>query len=143
MKILLVLVICLVAGCGPSGEKVQMEKFQHGNGLSFEMAGAIADIQETTDGYIFRFAPEDSRQANQLEVRYQAEKPANLEEKNIENQKIYFRESIQTGASGGEEKTLVLWKPVDNNKGIYVEHYRQSNNEFTFASTWTLMLNAQ
>lgn len=143
MRILLVLVICLMAGCKPSVEKTQVEKFHHANGLSFELAGPVADIQETKDGYIFHFSPERSRQANQLVVKYQAEKPANLEEKNIEGAKIYFRESVQTGSSGGEERTLVLWKAVDNNTGIYIEHYRQSDNEFSFDDTWALILNAR
>ena len=143
MKALIILVFGLLVGCERQMESHQLQEFHHVNGLSFKIAGPFADIRETADGYLIHFASENTRQINELEVRYQAEKPINVEEKNIEGQVIYFREIISTEGSGGNEKILLLWKPIDKNKGIYVEHFRQSEYEFEFGTTWALMLSAR
>ena len=125
-------------------KNAQEKEFAHRNGLTFHFIGSYADLQETDNGYIIQISPRDSRQANQIAVEYRHEKPANLEKaKKMQGQKIYYREQVDEGGSGGSEATLQLWKTTDQGKGVYVEHYRQAEQGADFNDTWVLMLGAQ
>jgi|GEM_PF-4849695 len=145
MKIFFILLFILVMGCDMSASKNSQEKeFAHANGLHLKFAGSFESIQQTDQGYIIHISPEDSRQADQIVVQYQDEKPDDLKMvKVVQGQQIFYREEIGEEGSGGWEMTLELWKKADQGRGVYVEHYRQSEGRPDFADTWELMVSAK
>ncbi len=132
-------------GCDMSASKNTQEKeFAHVNGLYLKFSGSFASIQQTDQGYIIHISPENIRQADQIVVQYRDEKPNDLNKvKKVKGQQIFYREEVGEEGSGGTEMTLELWKKNDQGRGVYVEHYRQSEVEPDFANTWALMVSAQ
>lgn len=145
MKILFILFFSLLMGCDMNTSNNSQEKeFIHVTGLQFKLLGPYAKIQETDQGYIIYISPEDSRQADQILVQYRNEKPAHLEVvKEIDGQKIFYRESYDDGGSGGAETTLELWKQTGQGQGVYIEHYRQTEGRTDFAGTWAVIVGAR
>ena len=125
-------------------KNAQDKEITHANGLHFRTAGSFSNLQQTDQGYIIHISPEGARQADQILVQYRDEKPDDLElVKEVKGQQIFYREETADEGSGGLEKTLELWKKTDQGRGVYVEHYRQLEEESDFADTWALIVSAE
>ncbi|HEY6529129.1 MAG TPA: Tsi3 family protein [Cellvibrionaceae bacterium] len=123
-----------------SSETQEDTLFTHENGLSFSYGNSSIRSTKTAQGFILDLAPQGARQQNQIIVEYRAEKPASVEElKELGGEKIFYhRESVE-GGSGGEEVVLTLWKLINTDKWVYVEHTRQADTATDVAPTWVLI----
>jgi hypothetical protein len=118
--------------------------FSHENGLTFHYRDSAVDSRKTDKGFVLYLAPESARQQNQILVEYRGEKPALPEAtKVIDDAKIYYHQETLDGGSGGEEVILTLWKPINTNQWVFVEHVRQAETAEDFAPTWALIANAK
>jgi hypothetical protein len=141
MKYFFVILGCLLSiGCDMKKNTTEPVMISHPNGLHLSLTFPHASIKETPHGYIVQVNKEGERQQNTILIEVRPIKPDNLNlQKTVNNLVYFYSEDIYEGASGGAEKTIRIWKDIDKNNGVFIEHYYQDESRNFSELAWLLL----
>ncbi len=132
MKHLILILALFLTACDRQEPAPEERQLQHQNGITVNTQIKLFSHEQTENGFKLHLAPPDARQSNEVVIELRETPPIKSTNKITINGIDYWRaEAIYQGGSGGMETTYSLWRPLKNDRGIYIEHYVQSDVEAT------------
>lgn len=111
----------------------------HPNGLRVLIGFEYSEVTQNESGFLIYVSPKNSRLQSQIKIEYRDAPPNDLtEEKRVDGKQYVFAQETYNEGSGGEEKILTIWKPVNASKGILTEHYEQGDPAISVRDVWAL-----